>query len=59
MYKYFIANLLYIYRVPLKMDRNHIEGGEDGSKETKNSYYFEKLAVVFELEKETSKPICG
>ena len=49
---------IYIYRMSLKMDRSHIGGGEwiKGSK--KFLYYFEIL-VVFELEKETSKPICG
>jgi len=50
---------IYVYRMSLKMDRSHIGGGEwiKGSK--KFLYYFEILAVVFELEKETSKPICG
>ena len=40
------------------MDRSHI-GGEEWIKENKKFlYYFEIFVVVFELEKETSKPIC-
>ena len=36
-----------------------LRGEKMDQKEQKILHYFEKLAVVFELEKETSKPICG
>ena len=43
---------MYIYKVSLKMDRSHIEGGEWIKENKKFLYYFEILIVVFELEKE-------
>jgi len=46
-----------IYRVFLKMD--HIGDKEWIKGNKKFLYHFEIFAVVFELEKETSKPICG
>jgi len=51
------CNLGTIYRVSLKMGRRHI--GDEIKENKKFLYYFEILTVVFELEKETSKPICG
>ena len=39
------------------MDQSHI--GDGDQREQKFLYYFEIVAVVFELEKEKSKSICG
>jgi len=41
------------------MGRSHIEDGEWIKRNKKFLHYFEILAVVFELEKKTSRPICG
>jgi len=40
------------------MDPSHIGDGEWIKGNKKFLYYFEILAIVFELEKEMSKPIC-
>ena len=48
-----------MYRVSLNIGWSHIEDGECIKGNKKFLYYFEILAVVFELEKETSKPICN
>ena len=48
----------YIYRVSLKKGPSHI-GSVDWIKGNKKFlYYFEIFAIVFELEKEMSKPLC-
>ena len=41
------------------MGRGHIGGGEWIKGNKKFLYYFEIFAIVFELEKKTSKPIYG
>ena len=56
---YICILILYIYRVSLKMGRSHIGGGEWIKRNKKFLYYFEILAIVFELEKKMSKLICG
>jgi len=49
---------IYIYtHVSLKMGQDHIGSGEWIKRNKKFLYHFEILAV-FELKKETSKPIC-
>jgi len=55
----YIYIYIYTYRVSLNIGWSHIEGGECIKGNKKFLYYFEILAVVFELEKETSKPICS
>jgi len=40
------------------MSTSHVEGGEWIKGNKKFLYYFEIFAIVFELEKEMSKPIC-
>jgi len=40
------------------MGPSHIGGGEWIKENKKFLYYFEILAIIFELDKEMSKPIC-
>ena len=54
----YIYIYIYTYRVSHKMGTSHIGNGEWIKGNKKFLYYFEILAIVFELEKEISKPIC-
>ena len=48
----------YVQRLSHKLDPSHNGDGEWIKGNKKFLYYFEVLAIVFELEKEMSKPIC-